>query len=63
MAARVTTNPVSCNGDNDWSRMAHPSTAPVTGAARPNRGGAAVGRRRMPLNHSMKARAVAAKLR
>jgi hypothetical protein len=59
----VTTNPVSCSGDRDWWRISQPSTAPVIGAASPNRGGAAAGRRRMPLNQMMKASAVPTRLR
>ncbi|MCU1373924.1 MAG: hypothetical protein JWO68_1210 [Actinomycetia bacterium] len=63
MAATVTTSPVTCTGDSDWSSTTHPSAAPVRGAASPKRGGAAVGRRRMPRNQSTNASAVPTTLR
>jgi hypothetical protein len=63
MAASVTAKPTSCSGESDWPRIVHPTTAPVTGPARPNNGGAAAGRRRIPLNQSMNANAVPIRLR
>jgi hypothetical protein len=63
MAPRVSTKPASWTGDSDWRRIIQPSSAPVTGAARPRSGGAAAGRRRMPSNHRRKARAVPTRLR
>nr|AGC71630.1 hypothetical protein [uncultured bacterium A1Q1_fos_1025] len=55
--------PTSCTGDSDSPFTSQPSNAPVTGAARPSRGGAAVGSRSMPRNHSTNASAVPARLR
>jgi len=50
MAAIVMTKPTPCVTESASSSGSQPITAPVIGAARPSRGGAKVGRRRMPLN-------------
>jgi hypothetical protein len=63
MAPRVTAKPTSWRGDNDWPFTIHPRAAPVTGAASPSSGGADVGRRRIPANHTTKASPVATRLR
>jgi len=63
MAEIVTTKPVIWIADSAWPRTTQPRIAPVTGAARPSRGGAGVGSRRIPLNHRMNASPVAARLR
>jgi len=63
IAPIVIAKPASCVGDSDSPSAIQPSAAPVIGAARPSSGGAAEGRRRMPLNQTTYATAVPPRVR
>ena len=61
--AVVITEPRELEWCQRLAEATQPRAAPVIGAANPSRGGAADGKRRMPLNQTMKAKAVPTMLR